>query len=120
MAYIKVRKQSDGSTRYTSIVRLRNGKTIVHQEAKTFAHRSAAITWAKHRKVELENPSALARVHQGAPTLAEFPPKRSFASLRDVNLPQEDQPRGSPWPMAQQEQQGPMVALYRGKPRLSP
>ena len=72
MAYIKVRKQSDGSTRYTAIIRLRSGETIVHQEAKTFAHRSAAITWAKHREVELENPSALARVQQGAPTLAEL------------------------------------------------
>jgi hypothetical protein len=28
MPYIKVRKQSDGSTRYTAIVRLRRGKTI--------------------------------------------------------------------------------------------
>jgi len=27
MAYIKVRKQSDGSTRYTAIVRLRRGKS---------------------------------------------------------------------------------------------
>jgi hypothetical protein len=72
MAYIKVRKQSDGSTRYTAIIRLRNGKTIAHQEAKTFAHRSAAVTWAKHREVELENPSFLARVQQGAPTLAEL------------------------------------------------
>jgi hypothetical protein len=35
MPYIKVRRQSDGSTRYTAIIRLRNGKTIVHQEAKT-------------------------------------------------------------------------------------
>jgi hypothetical protein len=31
MPYIKVREQSDGSTRYTAIVRLRSGKTIVHQ-----------------------------------------------------------------------------------------
>jgi len=72
MAYIKVRKQSDGSTRYTAIIRLHSGKTIVHQEAKTFAHRSAAVTWAKHREVELENPSTLARVRQGAPTLTEL------------------------------------------------
>ena len=28
-----------GSTRYTAIVRMRKGKTIVHQEYKTFAHR---------------------------------------------------------------------------------
>jgi len=53
MPYIKVRKQSDGSSRYTAIVRLRRGKTIVHQEARTFAYRSAAVTWAKHREVAL-------------------------------------------------------------------
>ena len=72
MPYIKVRRQSDGSTRYTAIVRLRSGKTIVHQEAKTFAHRSAAVSWAKHREVALENPGALALVQQGAPTVAEL------------------------------------------------
>lgn len=72
MPYIKVRRQSDGSTRYTAIIRLRSGKTIVHQEAKTFAHRSAAVSWAKHREVALEDPSALTRVQQGAPTLAEL------------------------------------------------
>ena len=57
MPYIKVRKQADGSTRYTAIVRLRSGKTIVHRESRTFAHRSAAVSWAKHREVELEDPS---------------------------------------------------------------
>jgi len=72
MAYIKVRKQSDGSTRYTAIVRLRRGKTIIHQEARTFAHRVAAVTWARHREVVLEDPSALTRVQHGAPTLAEL------------------------------------------------
>jgi hypothetical protein len=61
MPYIKVRKQSDRSTRYTAIVRLRRGKTIVHQEARTFAHRSAAASWAKHREVALEQPGALTR-----------------------------------------------------------
>src|ERR1700683_1924868 len=59
MPYIKVRKQSDGSTSYTAIVRLRSGKTIVHQEAKTFAHRSAAVSSAKHREVAPEDPDAL-------------------------------------------------------------
>jgi hypothetical protein len=72
MPYIKVRKQADGSTRYTAIVRLRSGKMIVHQEARTFAHRSAAVSWAKHREVALEDPSAVTRVQQGAPTLAEL------------------------------------------------
>jgi len=41
VATIRSRKQADGTTRYTAIVRLRRGKTLVHQEAShTFAHRS--------------------------------------------------------------------------------
>jgi|SRR5580698_2895783 hypothetical protein len=70
MATIRARKQADGSTRYTAIVRIRKGKTTVHQEYKTFAHRVAAVTWAKHREVVLEDPSALTRVQHGAPSLA--------------------------------------------------
>lgn len=72
MPTIKVRKQTDGSTRYTAIVRIRRGGSILHRESRTFAHRSAALSWAKHRKVALEDPSALTRVQQGAPTLAEL------------------------------------------------
>jgi integrase len=72
MPTIKARKQSDGTTRYTAIVRIRRGGAILHRESRTFAHRSAALTWAKHREVALEDPSALIRVQQGAPTLAEL------------------------------------------------
>jgi len=59
MAYIRARKQSDGSTRYSAVVRLRKGKQIVYREAKTFSHRSAAEKWAKSREVALEHPDAL-------------------------------------------------------------
>jgi hypothetical protein len=52
------------------MVRVRKGSSVIHQENKTFTHRSAALTWAKHREVALEDPSALIRVQQGAPTLA--------------------------------------------------
>jgi hypothetical protein len=72
MATIRARRQADGSTRYTAIVRIRKGKAVIHQEYKTFAHRAAAVTWAKHREVVLEDPSALIRVQHGAPTLAEL------------------------------------------------
>jgi integrase len=72
MATIKARKQGDGVTRYTAIVRIRRGGKILHRESRTFAHRSAALSWARHREVELENPGVLARVQQGAPTLAEL------------------------------------------------
>ena len=72
MATIRARKQADKSTRYTAIVRIRKGKTIVHQEYRTFALRTAAVSWAKHREVALENPGALTRAQHGAPTLAEL------------------------------------------------
>jgi len=71
MATIRARKQSDGTTRYTAIVRIRKGKSVVHQECKTFALRTAAAAWAKHREVELENPVALRRKEHAAVTLAE-------------------------------------------------
>jgi len=72
MATIKARRQANGSIRYTAIVRRRAGKTIVHREAKTFTHRSAALTWARHREVELENPAALTRKQHANVTLAEL------------------------------------------------
>jgi integrase len=72
MPTIKVRKQANGNTRYTAIVRIRRGGAILYRESRTFAHRSAALSWAKHREVVLEDPSALTRVQHGAPTLAEL------------------------------------------------
>jgi integrase len=72
MATIRARKQSDGTTRYTAIVRIRKRKTIIYQEYKTFALRTAAISWAKHREVELEKPGFLYRAQHGTPTLAEL------------------------------------------------
>jgi hypothetical protein len=72
MPTIKVRKQANGSTRYTAIVRIRRGTTMLHQESRTFTHRTAALSWAKHREVALEDPAALTRLRHGAPTLAEL------------------------------------------------
>jgi integrase len=72
MPTIKARKQADGITRYTAIVRIRRSGNVIHREAKTFAHRTAAASWAKHREVTLENPSALAQAHHGAPSLAHL------------------------------------------------
>jgi len=72
MATIKARKGANGSTRYTAIVRIRRGTTVMHQESRTFTHRSAALTWAKHREVALENPAELTRQQHGTPTLAEL------------------------------------------------
>jgi hypothetical protein len=44
MATIKARKQANGEMRYTAIVRVRSGQTVLHSESKTFGYRSAAST----------------------------------------------------------------------------
>jgi integrase len=72
MATIKARRQANGSIRYTAIVRKRVGGAIVHREAKTFTHRSAALSWAKHREVGLENEALPGRKPQEPVTLAEL------------------------------------------------
>jgi integrase len=70
MATIKARRQANGSIRYTAVVRKRVGKTIVHREAKTFTHRSAAVSWARHREVELENQAVPGRKQHEPVTVA--------------------------------------------------
>jgi hypothetical protein len=87
MPYIKLRKQADGSLRYTAIVRIRLNGKMLHQETKTFTHRSAAERWGKHREVALENPTALSRAQQPSTKLArlEFvqaPARRVLLSSR--------------------------------------
>jgi integrase len=70
MATIRARRQANGTLRYTAMVRLRKGKTLIHQEAKTFSHRGAAASWAKFREVELQKPGALDQAQQGETSLA--------------------------------------------------
>jgi integrase len=72
MPTIKIRKQANGLTRYTAVVRIRRGTTVLHQESRTFTHRTAALSWAKHREVALENPAELTRLRLSTPTLAEL------------------------------------------------
>ena len=72
MATIKVRRRANGATRYTAIVRIRRGTTVVHRESRTFTHRSAALSWARHREVALEDPAEMTRQKQSTPTLAEL------------------------------------------------
>jgi integrase len=70
MPAIKARKQADGSTRYTAVVRIRRQGKVLHQEAKTFAYRSAAERWGKQREVALEDPAALVRAQLPSTKLA--------------------------------------------------
>jgi len=54
MATIKACRQANGTIRYSAIARKYVGKAIVHREARTFTRRPAAVSFAKHREVELE------------------------------------------------------------------
>jgi integrase len=65
MAHILTRKYGSGNTRHTAVIRIRRGTTVIYREAKTFAHRSAAITWARHREVQLEDEAQLTKAMQG-------------------------------------------------------
>lgn len=72
MPYIRSRKQADGTQRHTAIVRIRRSGKMLHQEAKTFTHRSAAERWARHREVALEDPAALVRAQQPSTRLSKL------------------------------------------------
>ena len=68
MATIEARRQANGTTHFTAIVRTCRGGTILHRESRIFGYRSAALTWAKHQEGELGDAGALVREQQGAPT----------------------------------------------------
>lgn len=72
MATIRARRQADGGTRYTAVIRIRRAGVVIHQEARTFALRTAATSWAKHREVALEDPVILAKARQGSCTLSSL------------------------------------------------
>ena len=44
----------------------------MRQECRTFTHRTAALSWAKHREIALEDPAELVRLRLSTPTLAEL------------------------------------------------
>ena len=66
MAHILTRNYGSGDTRHRAVIRIRRGTTVVYREAKTFAHRSAAITWARHREVQLDAVAQLTKAIDGA------------------------------------------------------
>ncbi|HEY6454025.1 MAG TPA: hypothetical protein VIY90_01960 [Steroidobacteraceae bacterium] len=70
MAQIRARRQADGSTRCTAIIRIRNGRALLQQEYRTFAQRSAAASWTKHREVQRENQAVPGRRQHEPVTLA--------------------------------------------------
>ena len=72
MVTIKARRRADGTFRYTAIVRQRVGKAIVYRDAKTFTYSTAAVSWAKHREVELEKAGAEALRKRKPVPLAEL------------------------------------------------
>jgi hypothetical protein len=77
MATIKARRQANGSIRYTAVIRFRQGTAVLHQESKTFAHRSAALTCGELR------PIARARKRSRRPTADELTRLRQHFDSRD-------------------------------------
>ena len=61
MAPIRAQRSTNGSIRYTAVIRIRKGNIVAQQEAKTFTHCGAAEKWAKSSEVLLEDPVAFAR-----------------------------------------------------------
>jgi hypothetical protein len=51
MANILETRYGGGESRFTAIMRIRQGSTIVHREVKAFALRGAAANWVKAREV---------------------------------------------------------------------
>ncbi len=72
MATIRTRKQTDGTTRYCAIVRIRRDGDVLHQEAKTFSHLGAAQRWARNREVQLEDPAALHKERESRHSLGSL------------------------------------------------
>lgn len=71
MGTITQRARKDGSIGYTAQIRLKEGGTVVHTEAKTFDRRQAASSWLEKRERELAQPGALETAKQEDPTLGE-------------------------------------------------
>jgi len=59
MATITKRRAADGAWRFTAQIRIRREGKPLHTEARTFASKGAADSWAKRREIELEAPGAL-------------------------------------------------------------
>jgi integrase len=94
MAHILTRKYPSGSIRHTANIRIIKDGVLVHRESMTFALKSAAEKWAKSREVALENPTALVKARDGAPSLAslirwyidEFKPIANWQRTKQTHL----------------------------------
>jgi integrase len=72
MATIRMREHLDGSFTYQAVIRIKEQGKVVYRESKTFARHQSALTWAKQREVELQDPAVLAQAQAGKKTLASL------------------------------------------------
>jgi integrase len=68
MGTIVTRKRKGGAVGHKAQIILRKDGKVIHQEAKTFDRRPAAVLWLERREAELSRPGALDR--RGDPILA--------------------------------------------------
>jgi integrase len=83
MGTIITRKRDSGSIAYTAQIRLKRDKKIIHQEAKTFDRKPAAVAWLKKRESELAEPGALEKLKAPDPLLTKVIDQYLAESRRD-------------------------------------
>jgi integrase len=71
MGTIATRERSDGTKGYQAQIVIKDGKTIVHRETKTFDRKQAAAAWLERREKELHKPGGVERARKTEATLAD-------------------------------------------------
>ena len=72
MATIRKREHHDGTFARQVVIRIKRKGRIVHHESETFWRCRSALSWAKRRELELEDPSTLAIAQARKLPLAEL------------------------------------------------
>jgi integrase len=72
MATIRTREHHDGTVARQAVIRIKRQGRIIFRESRMFWRHRAALSWARRREVELEDPSTLARAQAEKKPLAEL------------------------------------------------
>lgn len=72
MATIRWREHRDGTFACQAVIRIKRNGRIAYRESRMFWRYRAAVSWARRREVELEDPSKLATAQAERKRLAEL------------------------------------------------
>jgi hypothetical protein len=84
MSTIRKREHHDGTFTCQAMIRIKRKGQIVYHESKTFWKCRSALSWAKRRELELEDPSMLAAARAGSNPLAGSSVGTSTNSTRSL------------------------------------